>query len=71
MSTSVGLTVLGLREHLRWSAKRAGSVRALGRLWGFSHSFLYEVLNGERPPSPRLLCMMGFKKETTYVKVSR
>lgn len=68
MHQQSGLTDAGVREKLRLLTGLAGGVRALARQWGFSHTYVYEVLSGKRPPSARILDKMGLKKEVLYVR---
>jgi hypothetical protein len=65
------LTLQGVRGEILHKAKLCGNVRRLAKTWGFSHTFLYEVLSGKRQPSPRLLRAMGLRKEIMYVSEKR
>lgn len=48
-----------------------GGVRAFGRKYGFSASFISQVLAGNTPPSDRLCQAVGYRKVVRYEPVFR
>lgn len=48
-----------------WLA-RAGSYRALGEELGIDYVYLHKVIHGKKPPSARLLDLLGFERVVEY-----
>lgn len=51
-----------VREHVA----KSGGVRALSREWGVSASLISDTATGVRPPSPKILGILGITKVETY-----
>lgn len=53
-----------LRRHIRVQYK---SQRNAGRILGLSNVYLSEVSRGDKPPSQKLLDLIGLEKRVVYV----
>ena len=53
-----------VREHIA----KAGGVRSLSRDWGVSAGLISDTALGNRPPSPKILGILGITKVETYRK---
>ncbi len=53
---------------VRIAIAKAGSIRALGRQWGVTPSYLCDLRDGRRAPGPKILDQLGLKrvKVVTY-----
>jgi hypothetical protein len=59
-----------LRQWVRDAVQSLGGLRASGRLWGIAHQDIAHFLTGNRPPSKKLLRILGFRKEISVTYVS-
>jgi hypothetical protein len=56
---------------VRAEVARAGSMRKLARQWSMSPPYLSDVLNGYRPPGPRIIFNLGLQRHVDYRKISQ
>lgn len=47
--------------------EKAGSLRSLGKRWGVSAMFLCDLRKGRRKAGPRILKILGLKREITII----
>jgi hypothetical protein len=60
------MTVDEARAWIRWQAMDYGSVARWAAVHGLSGQYVANVLGGQRPPSARLLEVVGLKKVVSY-----
>lgn len=53
---------------LRQECEKAGGQTAWARAHGMSQPYVWDVLSGDKPPSPRLLRALGLEREVVYRK---
>lgn len=57
--TKQTLSTKNVVKLLQRAIEDAGSLRALQQKWGMSRNYYWEVCQGIRPPSPKLLSKLG------------